>query len=172
MTSLNRLSLSVSTLGLLTFMATGSLAHGNERGEAKATIGNAHVSIDYGRPSLKGRDPLKMMQPGKFWRIGADASTTIESDAPLDFGGVRVPKGKHILLAHLVAPGKWTLVVSTKPYNQYEPGAKIAEVPMTLAEAQDPVETVTIQVVKKDGGGNIEIAWGKMRLSASFTAAK
>jgi hypothetical protein len=71
----------------------------------------------------------------------------------------------------LVEPGKWTLVFSSKSVFQYEPSAKLAEVPLTLEEASDSTELVTIQVTDKDGTGVIEIAWGKMRLSASFKPA-
>ena len=85
--------------------------------------------------------------------------------------GTIVPKGKHILLARLVEPGKWTLVFSSKSVFQYEPSAKLAEVPLTLEEASDSAELVTIQVTDKDGTGVIEIAWCKMRLSASFKPA-
>jgi hypothetical protein len=172
MTGFKRLFLVAITLALISLVARTGLAHGEERGQPKATIGGAHVTIDYGRPLLQGRDPLKLLKPGQVWRMGASASTTIESDKDLEFGGTKVPKGKHILLAHLVEPGKWTLIVSSKPWNQYDEGAKIAETPMTLAEAPDSVESVTIQLSEKDGAGVIEIAWGKMRLSGSFKAAE
>jgi len=158
--------------GILALLAVNAIAHGNERGTAKATIGSAAVTIDYGRPMLKGRDLMKMIQPDSVWRIGSDAPTTIESDADLDFGGTRVPKGKHILLAHYLGPGKWSLIVSSKPASQYDTGAKLAEVPMELQESKDPVEEVTIQLSAKGGQGIIEIAWGTMRLVRSFSVAK
>jgi hypothetical protein len=172
MTKFNRHIITMSTSALLVLMTHGSLAHGNDRGDAKATIGGAHVSIDYGRPSLKGRDPLKMIQPGKVWRLGSDAPTTLESDRDLNVGGTIVPKGKHILLARYVESGKWTLVFSKKPAFQFEPSAQIPEVPLKFEETNDPVEMVTIQVSERGGSGIIEIAWGKMRLSASFRVAK
>jgi len=162
----------VSAVGVLVLLAANGIAHGNERGTAKATIGGATVTIDYGRPTLKGRDLMKMIQPGGVWRIGSDAPTTIESDADLDFGGTRVPKGKHILLAHYIEPGKWSLVVSSKSASQFEPGAKLAEVPMEYDESRDTMEEVTIQLSAKGGQGVINIAWGTMRLTASFSAAK
>ena len=162
----------VSAVGVLVLLAANGIAHGNERGTAKATIGGATVTIDYGRPTLKGRDLIKMIQPGGVWRIGSDAPTTIESDADLDFGGTRVPKGKHILLAHYIEPGKWSLVVSSKSASQFEPGAKLAEVPMEYDESRDTMEEVTIQLSAKGGQGVINIAWGTMRLTASFSAAK
>ena len=160
------------TVGMLALLAVNGIAHGNERGTVKATISGDAVTIDYGRPMLKGRDLMKMIQPDDVWRIGSDAPTSIESDADLDFGGTRVPKGKHILLAHYIGPGKWSLVVSSKPASQYDPGAKLAEVPMELQQSKDPVEEVTIQLSAKGGQGIIEIAWGTMRLVGSFSVAK
>lgn len=172
MSKFNRLFILASATTLLALMTQGGFAHGAERGETKATIGGAQVSIDYGRPLLKGRDPLKMLKPGQVWRIGADASTTIESDKDLDFGGTKVSKGKHILLAQVDESGKWTLLASSKPWNQYESSAKIAAVPLTLEEAPDSVESVTIQLSGKDGDGIVVISWGKMRLSGSFRIAE
>ena len=160
-------ALSLLTLGSLT-----TQAHGQSRGAAKATIGSANVTIDYGRPALKGRDMLKMMPVGGVWRIGANEPTTITSDADLDFGGTRVPKGTHILLTRLAEPGKWSLVVSSKGAFQYEPTAKLAEAPMEVQEAKDSVEELTITLANKGGKGLIEIAWGTSRLTASFAPAK
>ncbi|HEV3279732.1 MAG TPA: DUF2911 domain-containing protein [Terriglobia bacterium] len=156
--------------GALTLAVAGAIAHGNEAGKAEATIGNAKVTIVYGRPTLKGRDINKLIQPGQIWRIGADMATTIESDADLDFGGTRVPKGKHVLLAHFIAPGQWTLVVSSEPVNHYAPAAKLAEVPMQVEE-QPSVDELSINLASQGGSGTIEIAWGTAKLSASFKPA-
>ncbi len=160
------------TLVLMAMGAAATLAHGNDRGQAKATVDKAQVTIDYGRPALKGRDMLKKLEPGKLWRMGSDDPTTIESNVDLDFGGTRVEKGKHILLARLVESGKWTLVVSSKSANNYEPSAKLAEVPMEFSEAGDAVEELTINLSNSGGRGVIEIAWGTARLKASFAPAK
>jgi hypothetical protein len=159
---------------LLAFTMLAGSALGQDRGEAKLTIGGVNVSVEYGRPQLKGRDPLKMIQPGDAWRIGSNAPTTITSDADLDFGGTRVAKGKHILLARLAEPGKWSLIVSTKNSFQYEPNAKLAEVPMELKEEKESVEALTINLSLGDHNqrGVIEVSWGKLRLLAFFTPAK
>jgi hypothetical protein len=166
------LTLALALISLLALAAVTAWAQGAARGEVKATIGKAHVSIDYGRPMLKGRDITKMLPVGSVWRIGANAATTITSDADLDFGGTRVPKGSHILLARLVKPGEWALVVSSQGVFQYEPSAKLAEAPMELQEGKDPVEELTLTLTSKDGRGNLEIAWGAARVIASFGVAK
>jgi Protein of unknown function (DUF2911) len=165
------LSVAFCAFALLGAGPVVSLAHGNERGETTATVGGARVSIHYAQPALKGRDPMKMIEPGKVWRMGADIPTTIESDKDLLFGQTRVPKGTHILLAQLVAPGQWILIVSSKPFNQYEPSAKIAAVPMKEESGRDPVEMMAIKLSAKGNRGTVEVVWGGSRLLAAFTAA-
>lgn len=167
----SRIVLGLAVVFALAWLTQATLAHGNDRGNVKATIGGAQVTIDYGRPSLKGRDPLSLIKPGEVWRIGSDASTTIESDKDLLVGGTKVEKGKHILLARFDGPGKWSLVVSSKPWNQYDPSGKIAETPMKFEQAADAVETVTLKLTDKKGTGVIQVAWGKMRLTAEFKVA-
>jgi hypothetical protein len=171
MTKIGPLLIAIATAVFIALLPIPSEAHGNEHGSVKATINGAHISIDYGRPALKGRDMLRQITPGEFWRIGADVPTSLESDRDLNFGGTIVSKGKHTLLAHFVSPGKWMLVFSGKSVSPRNPGAQRAEVPMTLQEASDSTELVTIQLTDKGGTGVIEIAWGRLRLSASFTPA-
>jgi hypothetical protein len=164
--------ISSGNLLVASFLAVAcAFGHGNEQGKTEASIGKVKVSIQYGRPTLKGRDINKMIQPGQMWRIGADVPTVIESDADLNFGGTRVPKGKHVLLARLVTPGQWSLVVSTEAINHYAPNSKLAEVPMKLEQEKDPVNELTIRVSNEGGHGVIEISWGTVRLLASFEPA-
>ena len=164
------ISLSVATsMGL----ALGNLlAHGNEKHTAQATVGAAKVSIAYAAPTLKGRDPMKMIHPGDLWRMGADMPTTLETDADLDFGGTRVAKGKYVLLARCVDPDHWTLVVSTKDRNHYDAEAKVAEVRAEFATGSDPAEELAINLSSDGGQGVIEISWGTLRLKASFQPAR
>jgi DUF2911 family protein len=171
MTKTRPFLIAISTAALVFLTTNAGVAHGAERGSVKLTINGAHITIDYGRPMLKGRDMLGQLKPGQVWRIGADSPTTLESDKDLDFGGTVVPKGKHILLAKLVEPGKWTLVFSSKSVFQYEASAKIAEVPLTVEEANDSDEMVTLKLTDQGGSGVLEIAWGKMRLTTSFKPA-
>jgi len=167
-----QVSVILATGAVFVSMAFLAQAHGNESGLARAAIGKATVSIEFRRPSLKGRDLMKMIHPGDLWRLGADAPTTIESNADLDFGGTRVPKGKHVLLARYIEPGKWTLVVSSKDRMHYEPSAKLAEIPLEVQEGKDPVEELKIDLSSVGENGVVEIAWGAYRLKGSFRPAK
>ncbi len=149
-----------------------AVAHGNEQADARATIGRAHVVIHYGRPELNGRDPLKLIEPGQLWRMGADVPTTLKTDADLDFGGTRVVKGEYVLRARYIEPGRWTLVLERAPSPRYDPNDKAAEIPLTLEKGQPAAEQVTISLTAHGSKGEIEIRWGALALTGTFQAAR
>src|SRR5919107_3471114 len=61
------------------------------------TVDGAKISIEYGRPSLKGRSEAEMMPPGKEWRTGADEDTTLTTDKELMIGSLHVAAGTYTL---------------------------------------------------------------------------
>ena len=69
------------------------------RGTSKATIGGSEVSVDYGRPSLRGRDMLGQAPVGTVWRTGADQSTTFTTGADITVSGTAIAKGR-VQLVH------------------------------------------------------------------------
>lgn len=172
MKRLTCIGLNLCTIALFGLGTSVLLAQGNNRGKAEATVDSAHVSIEYGRPMLKGRNPLEMIKPGQVWRLGAGAPTTIDSNRDLLIGGTRVLKGKHILLAQMVERGKWLLLVSSKPANEFKASSEIAETPMKLDMGQHSVEKMTIKVSSHQGQGVIEVVWGTSRLIAFFSAVR
>ena len=151
-------------LVLLSAVAIPALAHGADRGAAKATVAGKTVAIDYGRPSLKGRDMLGQAEVGKAWRMGADDATTLKTDADLSFGGTAVPKGEYVLTATKVAEGKWQLNVATKERG------KVADVPLEAAKLPAAVETLTIELTGEKDKGTFTMSWGEIALKTGFTA--
>lgn len=172
---LPRRSAGFSTAAALCLMAmavAGVRAEEGPRGTAQSHIGAARVLVEYGRPWLRGRDVVKMLEPGQLWRLGADAPTTIQSETALNFPGARIPAGKHILLVRYIRPGTWSLVFSTSAAIDYTPGARIAETLMHLETGQASVQQLTIRLFSRKGIGRVEISWGPYRLSATFAPAR
>lgn len=159
--------------GLLTPLIVPGLVvgHGNERGVVTAQMAGGKLTIDHGRPMANGRDVMSLMKPGSYWRMGADAATTLTTEVDLMLGGQRVPKGKYTLLAHFLEGGKWSLVVAegaTQP--SWQPTKVVAEVPGTITKVS-PVEILTIKLETQGRNGKVIVEWGTSRLAADFSAA-
>jgi hypothetical protein len=137
-------------------------AHGADRGEAKATVAGKAVSVDYGRPSLKGRDMLAQAEVDKPWRMGADSPTTLKTEADLTFGASTVPKGEYTLTATKLGEDKWQLNLAGEK-------TKI-EIPLKASKLPASVETLTIEVKGEKDKGEFSISWGTTALKADFSA--
>jgi hypothetical protein len=151
----------IAVASALLAAALPALAHGAERGEARAMVAGKPVVIDYGRPLLQGRDMLAKAEIGKPWRMGADAATTLKTEADLKFGELAVPKGEYVLTATRVAEDKWELNF-TKSADQ----AALGSVPFALSKLADNVEALTIELSDK---GELVMKWGTAALKTTFT---
>jgi hypothetical protein len=156
--------------------AVAASAQGNPRGTSKLTLNGTTVSVEYGRPSLKGRTSKELLAKlgvGEFWRLGADKSTTFKTTGDLTFGGTKVPGGEYSLWAKKEAEDKWSLVFN-KQHGQFgtehDPSQDLASVPLKMETATNSAQQVTIKLRKQSGGGRVSIIWGDMELSANFTA--
>lgn len=149
----------------LAVLAAPAFPQANPRGEAEATVGGKSVSIEYGRPSLKGRDMLAQAKVGQAWRLGADSATSLTTEADLAFGDVSVPKGTYILTATKVDTDKWVMNVLAK-----EDREKVADVPLSAGESKESVETFTIKLKGDGDKGGVHLLWGATSLKAAFTA--
>jgi len=158
---LKRIALAV----LAVAVAGPAFAQMNPRGEAKATVAGKAVSIEYGRPSLKGRDMLGQAQVGQAWRMGADAATSLKTEADLSFGSVAVPKGEYILTATKVAADQWHLNVLSKADR-----TKVADVPLAAAKADASAEMFTVDLKGEGTKGELRMQWGTIALKSDFTA--
>jgi hypothetical protein len=154
----------IALAALAVLVAGSAFAQGNPRGEAKAMVAGKAVSIDYGRPSLKGRDMLGQAQIGQAWRMGADTATSLKTDADLSFGSVAVPKGEYVLTATKVAADQWHLNVLSQADR-----SKVAEIPLSQGKLDTSVEMFTIALKGEKDKGEFEMNWGTTALKAAFT---
>ena len=84
------------------------------RGGTEAEFGGKKISVDYGRPKLRGRDMLGQASEGMVWRMGTDQATTLSTDAELAFGPVTLGAGRYSLFAKKVGANSWELLVNSE----------------------------------------------------------
>jgi hypothetical protein len=150
----------------------GPGAAGSPHVRTEWTIDGAAISIEYGRPFLKGRSVGKEVAPfGSEWRTGADEATTIKTDKPLKFGTLAVPAGTYTLYT-LPGEKQWQLIIS-KATGQwgipYPAGKDLGRVPMTVGKPGAAAEQLTISIQDTPGGATLHVDWGTTRASVPFT---
>lgn len=138
------------------------------------TIDGASISIEYGRPYVKGRTVGKEVAPyGKPWRTGADEATVLTTDKALKIGTLSLEPGSYTLNTE---PGEkeWQLIVGKlgKPGQwgvPYQAGLEIGRTPMKVSKTSAPVEQLTISIDDTAQGGTLRIEWGTTSASVPFT---
>ncbi len=155
--------------------------------------GGKWITVDYGRPILRGRDVFgsgpnygKVANPDSvLWRAGANDSTRLTTQVALTFGTTTIKPGVYNVFVEL-KENAWTLVLTTQPvqpkydpndkvllygsYN-YDPKFDVVRVPMRMMPLPISLEQLTIGFsdVRADGA-TLYIAWDKTMGAADFSA--
>jgi hypothetical protein len=125
------------------------------------------VVIDYSRPLLRGRTNIfgagadygkTVMAGAAVWRAGANDTTRLTTQAPLQIGDKTIAPGVYNVFVDFKA-GQWTFVLNTQPVQpKFDPEDKVRlsgatnydskfdvlRVPMTTASRADSLEQFTI----------------------------
>jgi hypothetical protein len=137
------------------------------RDTARATIGAATLSVDYGRPLARGRTLLgNVISYDRVWRTGANAATQFTTSAPITLGGLPVPVGTYTLWTVPHVRGV-ELIVNRQTGQwgtEYGRVHDLGTIPMQSDSMDTPVEQFTISIEPGRGGqGTLALAWGTFR---------
>jgi hypothetical protein len=143
-------------------------------GTAQVRLKNKEITIDYSRPSLKGRKVGQELAPyGKVWRTGANEATALNTAIDLNIGGAKVPAGKYTLYT-LPSEGTWKLIINKQTGQwgtQYDESQDLARVDMKKTALPQSVEQFTISFDKKDENtANLNLDWENTRVSVEIKA--
>jgi hypothetical protein len=164
-----------------------------ERGEQYQ--GGKWIEITYGAPLKRGRTNLfgtgadygkSLLAGAPVWRAGADVTTRLKTEVPLQFGDKKVPAGEYSLFIDL-KPDGWTLIVSSwaaqekfdrnnkaalwGAYN-YTPDKDVARTPMALNQIDMSIEQLvwTFANMTKNAG-TLMVVWDNVMAAAPFSVA-
>lgn len=133
-----------------------------------ASVGGAQVSVQYGRPSRRGREIFGQVVPwNAVWRTGANAATSFHTSADLMVGGAAVPAGTYTLWT-LPSPSGWTLIINKQTGQwgtDYHADQDLARVDMRVETLAQPVEQMTIVIEPAGAGAVLRVEWDRTRAS-------
>lgn len=151
----------------------GAVGQLSPRDTVTAAVGSANISIDYSRPSRRGRQIFGSVVPwNQVWRTGANAATTMTTTGNLTIGGAPVPAGTYTIFTLPAEQGTQLIINSQTGQwgTVYDPARDVARVPMTRENLSSPVEQFTIDIVPSAGGAQLQLSWDRMRFTAPISA--
>lgn len=102
------------------------------------------ITVDYGRPGVKGRKIFGELVPyGKVWRAGANSSTKVTFSQPVNFGGKSVAMGSYALF---VVPTEKDWKISLNKDSQqwgayeYDAAKDVVDVTVPVQKLKDKEE--------------------------------
>jgi hypothetical protein len=186
----------------MTLLAAASFAAAQDRvaspaGTSATQLGEngKWIEITAGRPIKRGRDLWgtgatygKTLNPtAPVWRAGADVSTRLKTEAPLQIGGKTVPAGEYSLFIDLKSSSDWTLIVSSWGAKKsgkdpakdalwgaydYTPAKDVARVAMKVGTLPVAVDQLTWNFADvTSSGGKLVLMWDTVVATAPFTVA-
>ncbi len=167
---------SLSMLSFLLFTTLSSCAQNDKskRPSPPATvsqkIGKSTVTINYSKPSVKGRTIGVDLEPkeNQVWRAGANEATVFEVDNDVMIESKLLPKGKYGFFV-LATEETWT-VIFNKSWNQwgamgYKEADDVLRVPVPVGKAAVFAEQLTYAV---NTDGIFSLSWGDKEIKLSM----
>ena len=153
---------------------SGPMGQLSPRDTMRATIGEAVLTLDYGRPRRRGRAIFGgLVAWSKVWRLGANAATQLSTTAALRAGGHLIPAGAYSLWL-LPSPDGAELIVNRQTGQwgtAYDPAYDLARVPMAPYRPARAVEQLTLEVEPSSGGGTLRLTWDTVGYALPFRLA-
>jgi Protein of unknown function (DUF2911) len=146
------------------------------RDTTSQTIAQAHLVVDYGRPSKRRREIFGALVPyDVVWRTGANEATHLRTDRDITIGGARIPRGTYTLWT-IPARDGWTLIVNRETGQwgtDYDKSQDLARIPMKVAMLSEPVEQFTIAIEPaSNGSGVLALTWDTTRATVLIRVEK
>jgi hypothetical protein len=147
------------------------------RDTARATVGAATISVDYGRPLERGRVLLGNIMPfNQVWRTGANAATQLTTSSPITLAGIRMTAGTYTLWTVPRQDGRAELIVN-KQFGQwgteYDEKLDLGTSRLFVDTTTSPVEKFTVSIVPAGAQeATLVMEWGTFRWTAPLVVIR
>lgn len=164
------------TLVLSAALPARGQVRASPRGGTTQTIDNTTITLDYGRPGLRGRTDIfgGVVPWGKVWTPGANWATTIETDKPITIDGHPLAAGKYSVWLQ-VQPEEWTAIFDPTPrrFHLMPPAEAEGQLRFAIRPGTGPnVELLTWSFPEvRATGATLQLAWATTTVSFDIGVA-
>lgn len=138
-------------------------------------FGLSEISVDYSRPSMKGRTIFGSLVPyDKIWRTGANGATLLTFGQEVMLQGMKVPAGTYALYT-MPGKNKWTVMLykdldMAGSVNEYKKSDELLRFDVMPKMLKDKVETFTIEFANlTSNSADIQLLWDDVCVSMKAT---
>ena len=141
--------------------------------DSSVTIGGKKISVEYYAPSAHGRKVMGGLVPfGQVWCTGANWATKITTEADLEIGGLKVPKGSYSIWT-VPNEKEWALIINSETgqfHLNYDQSRDFGRTKMAVKTLPSPVETFKVQLTASgDNRGALALIWENTEASVPIT---
>jgi hypothetical protein len=190
-----RTAASILTIALISYahLDAQQRHQASPEGTVSTQVNGRWIDIVYGKPILRGRTNIfgsgadygkTLLDGGTVWRAGANVSTRLRNEMPLEIGGKRIPPGELVMLIDLKSEKDWTFILTAQSYAttydpantkdlyggyNYRPDQDVTRAPMTVERLPYSVDQLIWMFSDvTPAGGTMRVAWERMTASVPF----
>lgn len=168
---------------LTTFLAFSVAAYSqftlpaaSPRQKVEQQFSMSKITVDYGRPGVKGRKIFGDLVPfGKVWRVGANSSTKITFEQSVNFGGKTVPAGSYGLFV-IPAEKEWRVILNKDAQQwgayAYDEKLNVTDITVLVQKLSEKQEWFGIELNPVDDNAvDMVVKWDQTKVTVPVKAA-
>lgn len=173
------IGVAVLLLAVVGFFGYGLLFPKSPTTSTSFSSNGLDIKVNYSQPSKRGRiifgdEKDGALQPyGKYWRLGANASTEITFSKNITFAGKPVNAGSYRMYA---VPGPTSFQISLNSevgvyfgVNEPDYSKDVLKVDVPVSAAPSETEKFVIQFSDDSAGVNMDFVWDKTLIRVPIT---
>lgn len=164
----------LTAIGLVILFGIGYMTYGtfinprSPKGVVNYEGDDLKIEVVYHRPFKKerlifGKNEEGALVPyGAYWRLGANAATTFESNQDISFAGRMLAAGRYRMYA-IPEADHWTIAINEEAdafgYSTPDYSKDIMRVNLPTALLMNPIEQFTIDILESESNLTLRMRW-------------
>ncbi|MCW4452520.1 DUF2911 domain-containing protein [Kaistella sp. BT6-1-3] len=156
--------------------AQHTLPAASPRQTVEQQFSTTKISVDYGRPGVKGRKIFGDLVPyNKVWRAGANGATKITFGQAVNFGGKTVPAGSYGLFV-IPAEKEWKVILNKDALQwgayAYDEKLNVTDITVPVQKLSEKQEWFGIELNPVDDNAmDMVVKWDQTKVTVPVKAA-